>query len=770
MLCPACQRESGRFGRTPNGSQRYRCASCARTFVDESTRAPDRRRVAPEKIDLALRLLLEGTSIRALERQLEINRNTIMGTMVEAGEKCRAFIEKTVKNVAVSDVQADEIWGFVGMKEKTRLRLNREECFGDVWCFTAVERHTKLILTYHVGKRTPTDTTIFAENLCHATQGRFQLTTDGFTPYRTTIPAVLGGRVDFATLVKVYGDSADEGRYVRADWFVFAAARPPLYHDVLELPKTDLELEKQLRVDVAENIRTEEVARAAFNGSGVSRNNRLIERHKSPYGAYWKSDDFASNVGRKNLFQYPLGPGNADNLFKHDGGEIIFNLPNGLQAYFLTDGDGKRIDKGPINIVSDPKQADRSVVNGISCMTCHNQGMLVRADQIRAHVEKNPEGFTRAEAETIKALYPPKADFEKLLKKDAERFRKAVEASGAHLSKTEPVYALSGQFEKEIDIKFAAAEVGVSETDFGKGLGRSANLARVFGTLRVEGGTVQRQVLVEHFGELATVLLPDGQFRRGLPDDKILTFDLGNNVKLEMVRINAKGKTFSMGSKEEASGREVEQREKQREVSFDHDFFMGKFEVTQEQYEAIMGTNPSDYKGAKNPVGQVSWNNAQECIKKLNGKFKDRRLTFRLPSEAEWEYACRAGTTTPFHFGETISTDQANYYGESVYGNGKKGVFRGRPVPVGSFAANACGLYDMHGNGFQWCEDWYDDKYYNNSPKINPVNIKEGFARVVRGGGFSSFAGGCRSANRYTYKPSDRGDSLGFRVVRSSVE
>ena len=134
--------------------------------------------------------------------------------------------------------------------------------------------------------------------------------------------------------------------HVRADWFVFAASRPPLYHDVLELPKTDLELEKQLRVDVAENLRTEEVARAAFNGSGVSRNNRLIERHKSPYGAYWKSYDFASNVGRQNLFERPLGPGATANLFKHDGGEIIFNLPNGLQAYFLTDGLGRRIDKG----------------------------------------------------------------------------------------------------------------------------------------------------------------------------------------------------------------------------------------------------------------------------------------------------------------------------------------------------------------------------------------------------------------------------------------
>ena len=162
---------------------------------------------------LAIGLLLEGTSIRALERQLGINRNTIISNMIEAGENCREFFNKTVRNVQCEDVQADEIWGFVGMKEKTRQRLDRPECFGDVWCFTAIERHTKLILTWHVGKRTPTDTAIFADNLYFATQGRFQLTTDGFTPYRTAIPAIFTGRsISYATLVKVYGESEEGTR------------------------------------------------------------------------------------------------------------------------------------------------------------------------------------------------------------------------------------------------------------------------------------------------------------------------------------------------------------------------------------------------------------------------------------------------------------------------------------------------------------------------------------------------------------------------------
>jgi transposase-like protein/IS1 family transposase len=214
MLCPLCENEAQRFGRTNNGSQRYHCLTCAKTFVSESTRALDHRRVSADKMSLALRFLLEGISIRSLERQLKIGRNTIMWAMVDAGEKCRDFFAKAVKNVPVNDVQCDEIWGFVAMKEKTRLYLDRPECFGDVWCFTAIERHTKLILTYHIGKRTPIDTLAFAELLYHATRGRFQLTTDGFTPYRTAIPETFYGRgIAYATLVKVYGDSADAGRY-----------------------------------------------------------------------------------------------------------------------------------------------------------------------------------------------------------------------------------------------------------------------------------------------------------------------------------------------------------------------------------------------------------------------------------------------------------------------------------------------------------------------------------------------------------------------------
>src|SRR5438552_2871291 len=154
--------------------------------------------------------------------------------------------------------------------------------------------------------------------------------------------------------------------YVRADWFVVAASRPPLYHGLLQLPGNDQDLEHDLRIDVPTNLREERVVRAGFNGSGVSRNNRLIERHKTAYGAYWKSYDFAGNTERQNLFAHPLGPGKDADLFKQDGGEIIFNLPNGLQAYMLVDGKGNRIDQGPTSIVSVKNRPDPTATHGLS--------------------------------------------------------------------------------------------------------------------------------------------------------------------------------------------------------------------------------------------------------------------------------------------------------------------------------------------------------------------------------------------------------------------
>ena len=169
--------------------------------------------------------------------------------------------------------------------------------------------------------------------------------------------------------------------------------------------------------------------------------------------------------------------------------------------------------------------------------------------------------------------------------------------------------------------------------------------------------------------------------------------------------------------------------ETQHKVTLSKGFYMGVFTVTQDQWQEVMGKNPSVFKDEKNlPVENVSWG-CQEFIKKLRDKDKK---PYRLPTEAEWEYSCRAGTTTPFHFGNTISTDQANYNGDFTYGDGKKGIYRNKTTPVGSFPANAWGLFDMHGNVFQMCQDWKAE--YPLGDVVDPQGPEKGKFRSIRGG------------------------------------
>jgi len=213
---------------------------------------------------------------------------------------------------------------------------------------------------------------------------------------------------------------------------------------------------------------------------------------------------------------------------------------------------------------------------------------------------------------------------------------------------------------------------------------------------------------------------------------------------------------------EEAKAEWFQNEQPQHRVKITKPFYMGVYVVTQAQYEAVMEVNPSNFKGERNPVEQVSWEEAVEFCKKLSAKTGQ---TVRLPTEAEWEYACRAGTTTPFNTGETISTDQANYIGNFTYGSGRKGENRKKTVAVGSFAANGFGLYDMHGNVWEWCQDWYDEGYYKNSPTEDPLGPEKGQGRVLRGGSWAVGPWYCRSALRRGSAPAGGLGDIGFRVV-----
>ncbi|MBI4602808.1 MAG: formylglycine-generating enzyme family protein, partial [Planctomycetes bacterium] len=215
------------------------------------------------------------------------------------------------------------------------------------------------------------------------------------------------------------------------------------------------------------------------------------------------------------------------------------------------------------------------------------------------------------------------------------------------------------------------------------------------------------------------------------------------------------GGTFTMGSPASEPGRDPE--ETQHEVTL-ASFLIAKHELTQEAWEKAMGAgeNPSQPKGAKLPVGNVSWEDCQAFCAKTG---------LKLPTEAQWEYACRAGTETPFSFGTTITPEQVNYDGRFPYSGGSKGLVRGRTVEVASLPANGFGLHEMHGNVWEWCEDVYDGGFYGKpaAVELNPLCTAGSGVRVVRGGGFWSFAWWCRSAFRYRYAPSWRLSFLGFR-------
>ncbi|MEG4917454.1 SUMF1/EgtB/PvdO family nonheme iron enzyme [Microcoleus sp. B7-D4] len=240
---------------------------------------------------------------------------------------------------------------------------------------------------------------------------------------------------------------------------------------------------------------------------------------------------------------------------------------------------------------------------------------------------------------------------------------------------------------------------------------------------------------------------------------KFFTENLPGGITIDMIAIP--GGSFVMGSPSTETGR-YDYEGPQHNVTV-APFFMGKYEVTQAQYKAVMGNNPSDSKGAKRPVESVSWNDAVEFCRKLTQK---TGKTYRLPSEAEWEYACRAGTTTPFYFGETITSDLVNCDVRDPYGSAPSGLYRGQTTDVGSFPPNAFGLYDMHGNVYEWCSDkWHGN--YNGAP-TDGSSWETGTDndRVLRDGSWNYNVVYCRSANRSrSLATSPSHGNFGFRVV-----
>ncbi len=219
MKCHTCNNEAKKHGTDRKGTPRYRCETCSKTFIERQDLPLEGMYLPLDKAVQCIQQLIEGSSLRSTQRITGIDINTIMKILVIAGERCEKFLENRIKDVPAKDVECDELWCFVGMKEKTKGKkrlqwdsYEQERSMGDAYTFVAIESNTKLILTWHLGRRTFDDTWAFTKKLDTATaDASFQVTTDGFAPYRDTIMHELGHKqIDFAQLIKVYATSQDE--------------------------------------------------------------------------------------------------------------------------------------------------------------------------------------------------------------------------------------------------------------------------------------------------------------------------------------------------------------------------------------------------------------------------------------------------------------------------------------------------------------------------------------------------------------------------------
>ena len=344
--------------------------------------------------------------------------------------------------------------------------------------------------------------TIFYIDLRHYEWDR----NDGWTQIEGAYPYHIGFEGPTQTalrdqLTRLQGEMKSDIPSIHVDWFLANASLPPLYHELLSLPLTAGELETRLEVDVVRNLNNApgiDVWRAGFNNSGVSNNNRAVERHASRYGAYWKSYDFAGSVGTQNIFTHPLS-------FTPDGGEAIFNLPNGLQGYYLVNATGFRLDAAPIKIVSNPAASDPTVRNGLSCMGCHTEGMKTFEDKVRSVILSNAApAYDKAQA---LRLYAEKSVMDGLLKEDMERYKVALQATGGRISDIEPIQRFHEVFQGPVDATYAAAVVGLETEAFLEKIRENIGLQNI-GLLALDGenGSMKRDAWTSSFRDIIFAL------------------------------------------------------------------------------------------------------------------------------------------------------------------------------------------------------------------------------------------------------------------------
>lgn len=327
--------------------------------------------------------------------------------------------------------------------------------------------------------------------------------------------------------------------YVRTDWFCSIATLPPLYHDLLQLPRDLGTLERELGIEVEDNLKHRKGKRAGMTVSGVSRNNRAVERHPSSNGSYWKSIDYASSKGTENIFTDPVN-------LHGTGGEMIFSLPNGLQAYFVCDGTGKRLNEAPTSIVTDKFAEDKTVRNGLSCIRCHDQGIKDFRDDVRPAIE-NISGSGQINKRETLALYPAHDDMEMLIDEDQTRFVAAMKKIMKVDQRDEPLAPVSKRFlDTPLQLRTVAGELGLTAVDDLKATFRQPNFT-AFGLVALaNAGVIRRDMWEDYFDDVVRSL---GLGIPILPIDSLTTLDHlpdSNKSKLQ-ISTSKKNNVFAPG-------------------------------------------------------------------------------------------------------------------------------------------------------------------------------------------------------------------------------
>lgn len=541
--------------------------------------------------------------------------------------------------------------------------------------------------------------------------------------------------------------------YVRADWFVSRAAQPPLYHEMLDMPTSAQALEAKLSLDVTKNQKEETAIRAGLQESGVSRNNRVVERHESPYGAYWRSYDFRSNAGKQNIFKNPID-------FDAAGGEIIFNLPNGLQAYLLIDAKGNRIDNGPIDIVSNKENVNDPVVrNGLTCMSCHVQGMKRFSDTMRAVIATTPAEQSNYDHAHAMALYIDKPKMDAAVEEDAKRFAEAVRKTGAEVTAREPIYALQGRYDSTLDLIQAAADAGLPTATFQNSLQSNVRLGALLGPLKTPGGRIKRDAWEEYFGDVVQEMHLGIYLKSNGRSLIASVIKIKKNAKDGADMVYVPPGEFTMGSNEL-------EREKPIHRAMLDGYYIYRTPVTVAQYLRFCAA--TGYPRPPSPDFNRNWTHVDHPI--VNVNYADALAYCRwagvtLPTEAQWEKAARGTDGSKYPWGDDFDR---NKLWCSSSNNGDAGGTK----PVGSFPAGMSpyGALDMAGNVHQWCRDWFDPDFYRNrlATERNPENqsVGEQKGRMARGSSwYDTDVVRFHSAYRDPAPPDYRGNSNGFRCA-----